>query len=426
MIKQLFNNGQRILYVITNVLVSSLGFAKSIVFLGYLQYYDLGLLTLLQTLIFVVGMLQIGLVSGGYRIFSLRLAKESNQVNNLIFTYLLTIGLAGTVINTVFYFSQVRLNFSIVYIGWWAGVIALYNNWLMSVFLAQGQLKYLNVLNMISNLASIVAIPVVFFLGVHGAILVVILQPTVFVVLSLIKFPALRPQCFYFDMALIKRLLYFGFVPFVTGVLYYVNFQIERWSIAYWLSTETLGKFYLVIVYSTFFALIPSSLNNLFFPKSLNLFVEGHFSDFKRLLGRYYALLITYALVAWLSTYWLMEHVVIWLVPKHAAGLPYVYAILPGLIGVTISAPIGLIFNASLQLKPTFMAYLSSVPLTIILILGLVRYQKMNLMNIARIESVVGIYICVFFYISYYFKRKCIWQTKQTLDKRMENQKIAW
>ena len=58
-----------------------------------MNFEELGILTLAQTGVMLVGFSQIGLINGGYRIISLKKTSLSEETNNVIYTYILIITL---------------------------------------------------------------------------------------------------------------------------------------------------------------------------------------------------------------------------------------------------------------------------------------------------------------------------------------------
>ena len=78
---------QSISFIIINILVAFLGFVRSFVFMKFLDFKELGLITLIQTGAMLIGFFQIGLINGGYRILALQKTELSEETNNVIFSY---------------------------------------------------------------------------------------------------------------------------------------------------------------------------------------------------------------------------------------------------------------------------------------------------------------------------------------------------
>lgn len=391
-----------------NLSISGVGFAKSFMYLKYLNFYELGLITIIQTIMLFISMLQLGLLNGGYRIFSLGKKEDNRQTNNTIFTYIvlmLVVLIVGSLLVNILY----PIDIYIVLLGITTGVVALCANWLTNVLIALARLKELNRLNTITNLLTLATLPLIVYWGFYGAISTLIIQQLAFICLVLLLYKDTRPDKIEFNLSFIKWILTFGFIPFLTGILYYVNIQIERWSIKFWLGTDTLGRFYLAIVYTTLFNMVPSSLNNLFFPPTMQAFTNKDFPAVKKGLRNYNLLLWAYSIGTVIITALFIEYFVLLLFPKHIIGIKYVYAILPGLIAIALSGPIGLLFNASVILRPMLWAYMVGTLITIISIAVLVNLKQFTLLNMAIVESAFGVFVGIFFFVAYQTLKKKLW-----------------
>jgi O-antigen/teichoic acid export membrane protein len=225
--------------------------------------------------------------------------------------------------------------------------------------------------------------------------------------LIFIESKKLIPKSLYFNIDNIKWILSFGFIPYLSGVFSYANIQVERWSITYWLGTEQMGKFYLPIAFAAVYALVPTSLNNLFFPKAMQYFNEKQYAAFFKYIQSYFLILLIYACMAALLTLSLSEYVIAYFFPKHLENVKYVFMVLPGLSAITLIAPIGLVFNASLVLKPMLWAYFTSTIVLIIGVGGILFFKFYSLSYFAILNSTVNIYISFFFVLAFILlKRK--------------------
>ena len=78
-------NKDKLSFILINILSSLLKFVRSFVFMKFLNFHDLGLITIISTIMALFGMFQLGLLNGGYRIYSLKKPKaEEDVVNNLV------------------------------------------------------------------------------------------------------------------------------------------------------------------------------------------------------------------------------------------------------------------------------------------------------------------------------------------------------
>ena len=155
--------------------------------------------------------------------------------------------------------------------------------------------------------------------------------------------------------------------------------------------------------------LIPKSLNNLFFPKAMRLYNQKEYPKLRIHLKKYYISLLSYIIPVVLLTIYVMKPVIAFFFPEHLIGIRYVHIVLPGMLAILLSAPIGLIYNASIKLMPMLLAYAFSVFINIIFIYFFWKTDRFNLENIAFLKSALGIFIFLFFYGSYLFMKKRIW-----------------
>ena len=113
-------------------------------------------------------------------------------------------------------------------------------------------------------------------------------------------------------------------------------------------------------------------------------------------------------------TFTFMEPVVGLIFPNHLIGVNYVFLIIPGLVFLLLSAPIALIYNASLKLTPMLYAYLISSIINVLVVYILWKKMIFNLTNIAILKSVLGIFIFLYFYFSYFYNSDKIWNKTHT------------
>jgi O-antigen/teichoic acid export membrane protein len=392
----------KILYVLINITVSGMGFLRSFVFIKYLDIYDLGLLTIFQTIIMLITMFQFGLINGGYRIIALNIDAKNKEVNNLLFSFfgLITIFLFIFWIGSLF--IKMQLSHILLLMALIIGVLSLVVNWLTNTLIGRQALPQLNKINLISGIGALLLLPLSFFWGLSGAIIVLTAQPLIFIVCCMIRCTELRPTAFCFEYKLIKQILAYGFIPFLSGILTLVNIQIERWTIVKFLGTEELGNFYLVFLFSTVFVLIPTSLNNLFFPQCVRYYNTSNMSLFKSQLRKYSFILLLYLFIVITLSNLFLKGFVFLFVPKHIKNIKYVFLYMPGLLALCLCDPISLIFNSSVKLRPLLLAGFSSVVLNLILIFVIQKTMYLSLSFMAVIKSVINIYILIF-YLSWVF-----------------------
>lgn len=381
---------------------------------------ELGLISLMQTVILFLGLLQFGLINGGYRIFALDKKQQQEDINNLLFSYLAI--LSGVLLGAwmLFYvldfslvMSNVLLLLSII-----CGVFTLLMTWLTNTLIGKQLIVEINKINLFTALVSLLVLPLAFVWDIKGAIIVQFTQPFVFVAVTLFRNPELRPTRWLFDLRLIRYILHFGFIPFCAGIFVIVNLQIERWSIVKILGTEALGEFYLVFLYATLFVLIPVSLLNIFFPPVIRAYEQADFVRFNSLMKQYIALLAVYLAAVVLFTIFLLAFFIEWIFPTHIANVIYVYYFLPGLIALVLCDPFSLILNATVRLHPMLIGGIISIVINIVLVLVFNHYRDFTLINMSVIKSIINIIVLVYYGMYVFIYRKHIFPVK--LMRRQE------
>lgn len=395
-------------YIIVNICLSAFSFMRSFVFMRTLDLTELGVISLIQTIFMFIGLLQCGLLNGGYRIISLGKAEEIEKTNNTIFSYiaiLSPIGILFCLLSSKLGWIK-DLSFILLLISVLFGLFTLINNWFHNVLIGEQKLSDLNKINIISYTASLMALPLAFVMGFWGAVIVIAVQPLAFVGLCLLKYPELRPSGFFFDKNYIKYILSFGFIPFLGGIFSMIYVQVERWSITGQLGVDALGAFYLVFLYVSLYQLVPTSLNSIFFPKGVKSYANNDFCYFKRILKYYFLCLIGYGVAITVVTLLLLKPVVAVVFPNHLPGVNYVYLVLPGLIFCSLRDPLGLILNSAVILKP--MLYVNAMELLLdILGIGImVGGGFFTLSNVAILRSLSGAVSFIGYLVTMLFIRK--------------------
>ncbi len=378
------------LYVLITLYVSAVGFLRSFLFMRWLDMGELGMISLMQTVMMFISLFQFGLINGGYRIFALDKTDQQRAINNVLFSYFALLG--GLLIlfwlTLVITGIELVMNNRLMLAALICGFFALINNWLTNTLIGKRLIRDINIINLISATLSLSVIPLIIWLGMTGAVLVIVIQPLTFVVITLIKHKDLRPNAWNFDVSQVKYILSFGFIPFLCGIFVQANLQVERWSIAKVLGPEALGEFYLVFLYTTLFVLAPLALQNLFFPKAIYAYENDQMKSFKELLKKHVLLLTSYVIVVVVLTLVAMPFFVNLFFPQHGPYTEYVYYVIPGLIALVFCDPFSIILNATVRLKPIFYAGIIALIVNAGLIAGTIHEDLFDLKNMAIIKSI--------------------------------------
>lgn len=392
-------------FVAINILSSVILFARSVLFLKYLPDYDLGLIMLFQAIVSILGLTQIGLFNGGLRIFSIESESNSYQtVNNTNITFIVYITFLFIILSILFYLIF-EGNLVIFFIAALAGGFALLKNWFSNLLIARKKLKEVNILNLVSAVSSACLAFTIFIWDITGALLSISSSYIIFVAFFIILQKEYRPTKFNLNFFSIRKMLSFGFIPFLSGIAVLLNNQIDRFFIAEWISLEALGKFYLAATFITVFDLFPVNLNSVFLPSAINSYSERKLPDTLRTTRLYFIILLAYAFFTVLALYFFGELVVNALFPGRIDQLRYLFIMLPGIIAITLSKPFGFLLYVVLHLKAILWSNIFSLISYLSILIILLTLSVFSLENIAYGKAIQGILVFVFLGISILFNR---------------------
>ncbi len=297
----------------------------------YLPFYDVGLLAMLISVIEFVSMLQLGLLNGGFRMYFVNTPSVNRRINSMLFSYFGILWILSLVVFLLAILLNGPLNLKIlmIAIGAIAGTITLAKTWCSNLMIAAQKLRMLNKLNIWSTLLSFPFILLVPKYGLPGSVALITIQPVVFVIAALWFNPELRPHGPVYKKSLLRKLMLFGFVPFLAGILLKVDDQVERWGIIDILGIEVFGKYNLVLIYCSVFMLVPASINPIFFLKAIAQYRNNNLQELRKTMLYYILTLFSYTAVTIGLTVLLLPYLVNLLLPKYNIGVRYVWYILP-------------------------------------------------------------------------------------------------
>lgn len=345
------------------MILSSLAtFVKTFFFMNVLTKEELGYLALFQSIIIIVGFLQLGTVFGAYRIVSFSINRRK-RINDSIVSFLFVL---FSVLMIVFILAQFFLKINIIwFIGIIIGVLSLLSVWNSNMHIVMGRTNKLSFITLGSIVISLSLIPFLYSNSFYGAVLIIGTQPFLISVFSYVFNKDFNFKL-KFDSNFKMYLFYcikIGFIPFLTSILHYVNLQTERWIIGLDLGLIQLGNYYLVFVYISFFSVIPGAIGTLNFPKFMKSLSSSNINrkELMKELKFYYLELILFLIVMSVMTFFILPKVIEFLLPEHIVGLRYVYIVFYGLVLFTLIDPISFIINAKLHYKFLIYVYLISV-----------------------------------------------------------------
>lgn len=395
------NKNTSFVFITVNVLVAFLGFVRSFAFMKLFNFNELGLITIINTGAMLIGFFQFGLINGGYRIISLKKEDSTQKTNNVIFSYFGMLFFIIILVYLIGVFAGIILEKTYVLISVFIGLFNLVVNWLTNTLIGNKEYIRLNIASLIAAIIGLFSLGLAFYFGIYGAVLSLFLQPLLFVLIVFLTGKNEFPKKFDFEIAYIKYILSFGFIPFLSGMFILIYMQVERWGINFYLGSEALGKMYLVFIITALWTLIPTSINSLFFPDAVKLYVNNNFVELSKLIKKYYAILIGYSFVISVLVILLLHLFVGWFFPNH---LPFVYLaimVLPALILRTMTDPIILLLNSMVILKPIFYGDLICIFIYITLVLALGIMKIVTLENMLCCLTVY--YLCRFIYLLFVY-----------------------
>lgn len=378
-------NSAKYRYVVATTIVSVLAFVRSLVFMKTLDISALGQIALMQTLVMFVGFMQFGLINGAYVQYSARDREINLNIMKLMATGIIL--LVPIAIIVILFVLTLQIEMEIIWpvtlaIGLGAGIATLASNWLNNVLVAEGLLGQSSLINLGATFLSLLAAFLSSEQGLPMALLSVLLQPLVVALTVLVVNPDLRPKSFGIHLETFRLLLRIGMMPFLSGISVLAMQQVERWSIASVLGADSLGQFYIVLMYATFFGLIPAALSNIYFPQAKRAYFSHQTHLFRSLVRCHLRDLLLYFLGTLFATMFLMSWAIEVFLPKYLESKILIYYALPGLMLFTLRDTASLVLFSSGKMRPL----LITGGLTLLLFcFGLFMLWAMDIFNLTSV-----------------------------------------
>ena len=353
-------------YVLVTILVSLLTFARNLYFMKSLDLASLGQITLMTTLIMLVGFAHVGLINGAYIQYAAGDRVINRRIVELMATgALLLIPVAALVGWGLQHWGGMS---AVVWpgtleFGLAAGIVTLASTWMNNALIADGHLGRSNLINVGAVLVSLVAALFSSRHGLAAAWLSLLIQPLILVVGAMLLDPNLRVGTLGVDRATLALLFRLGLVPFLGGLAVLSFQQFERWSIAAILGPQALGEFYIVLMYTAFFGLIPTSLLNVYFPQAKRAYVAKDPRLLTTSIKHHQRDLMLYFLVAITTTVMLMPPIVARYLPQFTQSVALVYYALPGLILLTFRNIASMVLFSTAEMRPLLSAGIGTLAL---------------------------------------------------------------
>lgn len=396
-------NNAKTKFILVTFIVSGIGFLKSFILLKIFDFEKLGIIALAQTATTTISLLQIGAITGAYRLFSYKrenILKHINSAILIFFVYLsVFLAIVGFIIDLTY---NTGISSFMLFVLIAIGVISLYSNWIVCKLLATKEIFVLNKAQVISALISFFVTLLAKWVGLAAVLAGLILQPALTIGFAYLSIPKLIPV---FDVRgfrkYIIKIIYLGFVPYLTSALTLLNSQLSRWIITFTLGTVVLGKTFLVTLFIALVSVFPSAVSNLFFPTIIEKYEKNLKTDLNASLNKQFLILGSYYLAVILSTLLFANILVKLILPKHLESVYLIYAVIPALLFQHLSVPAITLFNAAKKFKQILHGSLISVFTYILFLIAYICFFKPSLLGYFVIESVSA--LLFFIYNLFYF-----------------------
>jgi O-antigen/teichoic acid export membrane protein len=396
------------IYVLVNVAASAVTFSRNILFMRNLDHGDLGEVAIIQTIVVIVGFFQFGLINGGYRLFVGADPTVAAQINNTITTNLGGLSLLFLpVISMLQSLGEIgvkNIQNETLLIGSVIGVATMWANWLNNTLIAKFNLTVSASINLCSIVLSLVVVLLSEPGRLEAAFLAMLVQPVCAIIVTLTFNDSLRPRI-SINRKLTRKIIVLGFAPYCAGIITLMNLQLERWFIVSELGAEAMGKYYLTIIYSSVFMLVPLSLLNLFYPKAATAFELRDKNLFKYLVQKHRLVLVIYLCIASVVTFSFLPWSLKTYLNKYAGQQNLVYLVLPGLIAIVLFDNVALILQSSKKMFNIFLFTLVSIALNCSLLMWATAVGNLTLEFAATIKSLSCVIAALAVTIVVYLRR---------------------
>jgi O-antigen/teichoic acid export membrane protein len=390
-------------YIATTLVISAIGMLKNFILLKIFDFDKLGIVTLSLTFTVTISLLQVGIVTGGYRLFAYRGDRILKKVNSAVFVFfcLLTILLVtvGIIIDCFF---KIKISSLLLFFLIGMGITSLYSDWVVCKLLGTKNILVVNKAQLLGTIIAFIVTLTVKWFGMPAVLGGLILQPILTIIIAYIYLPILRPVFNFIDFKnYIKKIISLGFIPYLTTAITYFNSQLGRWLITFSLGTAILGRTFLVTLFIALITIIPSAISNLFFPNIIERFEKGKWNELNVTLKRQIGILIIYYSFIILATLLLANIVVKLFLPKQIESVYLIYGIIPSLFFLHLSGPAITLFNAAKKFKLILIGSLTSVFTYIILLTLYLLFLKPQILGFYIIESISSFMFFIFNYYNY-------------------------
>lgn len=345
-------------YTLVNTLVSLIAFGRNFLFMKTLGLADIGQIAMMQTIVMLIGFVQFGTINGAYILFAEQKPDQTRRVVNILswgVAALLVLATGAAFMGGGSLFTPLIASETLV-IGCFAGIATLASTWMNNLLIARGALGRSNIINVFAVSVSLVLALLSSDYGSGAALLSILSQPLLVACCALLIDQDTRPTVDVPHMNTLKQVLALGFMPFLGAMFTLASYQLERWTIVFLLGQEALGGFYLVIMYMTFFALIPTALLNVSFPRAMRALQSGRNDEFARIRKRHFTEVLIYGAVAAAVTIMLLPRLVEQVIPEYQSSVTVTLLVFPAVFVFTLRDNAALVLYSVKNTKPMLLS----------------------------------------------------------------------
>jgi O-antigen/teichoic acid export membrane protein len=348
----------RVQYVAINLGVNLLFLLRSYVFLLVLDYRELGLVALLQSVVLLLGILQFGVLNGGYRLLLSGDEAQRRAITDFVYSFIAILGVTSLLVTSaVLPYVDRPQDGLMAILGVVGGSATLVRTWQTSQMIASGKLHLLNIVNLGASLLSLTLLALIPQSPLLSCMAAIVAQPLLFVAAAWATHGAERPRRFNFDRALARRIFATGFILFVAGMLLQLNVQLERWYVTAELGIAAVGHLFVAIMFVTLLQLVPTALDAIFLPSAVRAHQTSRHAALASTIRNYLLLLLAYAAAAALAVAFLAKPILTLLASRYVPDLLYLYLITPGALLLAVSSAFALTFSILIRYRWLLVAY---------------------------------------------------------------------
>lgn len=389
-------------YVLINTLVSLILFGRNVLFMETLGLADLGQVALMQTIVMLVGFSQLGLINGSYLLYADKIRTVNQKIVNLLWFFLVSLLVLYLIVMSLGAeeLGGATIASETLTIGLAAGIATLASTWMNNALIAEGSLAKSNIINVVAIVISLTAALSSVHLGLVAALVSIFIQPLCIMVGALILDPRLRPTKLKVHKQTLNKVFALGIMQFFGGVATLMSYQLERWAIVIFLGDESLGRFYLVIMYMAFFILIPASLLNLYFPRASQALINSDFNLYKKIMRIHLRDLTIYCILAVICTVLFLPWTLQTFFPQFVGSATLIFLLLPTMIVFVFRDVVSLVLYSSKNTQPILVSGIILISFYAMLIFGSAYFEMFSLDNLIVFRGVAVVISTLYlFYI---------------------------